>query len=44
MKKQNNKIFEFYKQFKKNKAALVGAYIVLGLIFAAIFAPILYSS
>lgn len=33
------KIKEFYKQYKKNKAALVGAIIVLILIFCAIFAP-----
>lgn len=36
----NEKILEFYKQFKKNRAALVGAYIVLGLIICAIFAPL----
>lgn len=34
-------IFEFYKQYKKNKSALVGAYIVVALIFCAIFAPLL---
>ena len=39
--KNENKILEFYKQFKKNRAALVGAYIVIGLILAAIFAPVL---
>lgn len=37
----NTKILEFYKQFKKNKSALFGAYIVLGLILCAILAPIL---
>lgn len=37
----NTKILEFYKQFKKNKSALFGAYIVLGLILCAIFAPVL---
>lgn len=36
----NEKILEFYKQFKKNRAALVGAYIVLVLIICAIFAPL----
>lgn len=36
-------ILEFYKQYKKNKSALIGAYIVLALIFCAIFAPILSS-
>ncbi len=41
MVQEKNKILEFYKQFKKNRAALVGAYIVIGLILAAIFAPIL---
>ena len=41
MTEEKNKIFEFYKQFKKNRAALVGAYIVIGLILSAIFAPIL---
>ena len=41
MKANENKILEFYKQFKKNKVALVGAYIVIGLILCAIFAPIL---
>jgi ABC-type dipeptide/oligopeptide/nickel transport system permease subunit len=39
--KNDNKILEFYKQFKKNRAALVGAYIVIALILAAIFAPVL---
>jgi len=37
----NEKIMEFYKQFKKNKSALFGAYIVIGLILCAILAPIL---
>ncbi len=36
-------ILEFYKQYKKNKSALVGAYIVFALIFCAIFAPLLTS-
>jgi len=40
----NGKVYEFYKQYKKNKAALVGAYIVLALIFCALFAPILTPS
>ena len=39
--KEENKILEFYKQFKKNKSALFGAYIVLGLILCAILAPVL---
>ncbi len=34
-----NKILEFYKQFKKNKAALIGLYIVIVLISCALFAP-----
>ncbi|AFI04914.1 ABC transporter permease [Helicobacter cetorum] len=33
-------IREFYKQFKKNKSALVGAFIVALLIISAIFAPL----
>jgi ABC-type dipeptide/oligopeptide/nickel transport system permease subunit len=37
----NEKILEFYKQYKKNKAALVGAYIVLALILCALLAPVL---
>ncbi len=36
-----NKILEFYRQFKKNKSALVGLYIVIVLITCAIFAPII---
>ncbi len=36
-------ILEFYKQYKKNKSALVGGYIVFGLIFCAIFAPLITS-
>ncbi|PID48111.1 MAG: diguanylate cyclase [Proteobacteria bacterium] len=36
-----NNIIEFYNQYKKNKSALVGTYIVLILIFCAIFAPLL---
>ncbi len=41
MKKKENKILEFYRQFKKNKSALVGLYIVIVLIICAIFAPYL---
>jgi len=37
----NEKILEFYKQFKKNKSALFGAYIVVGLILCALLAPFL---
>lgn len=37
----DNKFLEFYKQYKKNKSALVGTYIVLVLILCALFAPIL---
>ena len=36
---EENKILEFYKQFKKNKSALVGLYIVVVLISCALFAP-----
>ena len=36
-----NKILEFYKQFRKNRSALVGLYIVVILISCAIFAPVL---
>ncbi len=36
-------ILEFYKQYKKNRSALIGAWIVLALIFFAIFAPFLTS-
>ncbi|MDU9800311.1 ABC transporter permease, partial [Helicobacter pylori] len=32
---------EFIQQFKKNKAAVVGAWIVLLLVVCAIFAPLL---
>ncbi len=39
--KEENKILEFYKQFKKNKSALVGLYIVIVLVSCALFAPIL---
>ncbi len=39
MEKEENKILEFYRQFKKNKSALVGLYIVVILIICAIFAP-----
>jgi len=38
---EENKILEFYKQFKKNKSALVGLYIVAVLIICALFAPAL---
>lgn len=38
---KENKLYEFYKQFKKNKSALFGAYIVIGLILCAILAPVL---
>jgi len=38
---EENKILEFYKQFKKNKSALIGLYIVVVLISFAIFAPFL---
>ena len=38
---EENKILEFYRQFKKNKSALVGLYIVVILIVCAAFAPIL---
>ena len=36
-----NYILNFYKQFSKNKSALVGLYISLALIIFAIFAPII---
>ncbi len=36
-------ILEFYKQYKKNRSALMGAWIVIALIFCAIFAPLLTS-
>jgi len=36
---EENKILEFYKQFKKNKSALIGLYIVVALISCALFAP-----
>jgi ABC-type dipeptide/oligopeptide/nickel transport system permease subunit len=38
---EENKILEFYKQFKKNKSALIGLYVVLMLISLAVFAPFL---
>lgn len=41
MVNEENKILEFYKQFKKNKSALVGLYIVIVLIMCALFAPFL---
>ncbi len=41
MEKEENKILEFYRQFKKNKSALVGLYIVVILIICAIFAPLI---
>lgn len=34
-------ILDFYRQYKKNKSAFVGAWIVFILIFCALFAPIL---
>ncbi len=43
MKNEENKILEFYRQFKKNKSALIGLYIVIVLIFCAIFAPFITS-
>lgn len=36
---KENKILEFYKQFRKNKSALIGFYVVLVLICCALFAP-----
>jgi len=41
MNNKENKILEFYQQFKKNKTALVGLYIITILIFLAIFAPLI---
>jgi ABC-type dipeptide/oligopeptide/nickel transport system permease subunit len=38
---EENKILEFYKQFKKNKSALIGLYVVIMLISLAVFAPFL---
>lgn len=38
---EENKILEFYKQFRKNKSALVGLYIVAILILCALLAPVL---
>ncbi len=38
---EENKILAFYEQFKKNKSALIGFYIVMVLIICAIFAPII---
>lgn len=38
---EENKILEFYRQFKKNKSALIGLYIVIVLIAFALLAPIL---
>lgn len=38
---EENKISEFYRQFKKNKSALVGLYIVVILVVCALLAPIL---
>ncbi|WP_108061142.1 ABC transporter permease [Poseidonibacter lekithochrous] len=36
-----NKVLEFYKQFRKNKSALIGLYIVAILILCALLAPVL---
>lgn len=36
-------ILDFYRQYKKNRSALIGAYIVLALIICAIFAPLITS-
>lgn len=38
---EENKILEFYKQFRKNKSALIGLYIVAILILCALLAPVL---
>lgn len=38
---EESKILGFYKQYRKNKSALVGLYIVIILIFAGLLAPIL---
>jgi len=38
---EENKYLEFYKNFKKNKSALVGLIIIVVLIILAIFAPLL---
>ncbi|MCP4971822.1 MAG: ABC transporter permease subunit [Arcobacter sp.] len=38
---EENKVLEFFKQFKKNKSALVGLIIVMILITCGIFAPLL---
>ncbi|MCJ8326337.1 MAG: ABC transporter permease [Campylobacterales bacterium] len=40
---EENKVLEFYRQFKKNKTALVGLYIVVILFICAIFAPFITS-
>ena len=40
---EENKVLEFYRQFKKNKPALVGLYIVVILFICAIFAPFITS-
>jgi len=37
----DSRIYEFIKQFKKNKSAVVGFFIVISLIILAIFAPII---
>jgi ABC-type microcin C transport system permease subunit YejE len=40
---QNNFSFKKYawQQFKKNKPALISLYILIGLVFIALFAPII---
>jgi ABC-type dipeptide/oligopeptide/nickel transport system permease subunit len=38
---EENKVLEFYRQFKKNKSALVGLVIVAILIICGLFAPII---
>lgn len=38
---EENKILEFYLQFRKNKSALIGLYIVAILILCALLAPVL---
>jgi ABC-type dipeptide/oligopeptide/nickel transport system permease subunit len=40
---KENRVLEFYRQYKKNKSALVGLYIVMILVFCAIFAPYITS-
>lgn len=38
---EENKVLEFYRQFKKNKSALVGLVIVVILVICGVFAPII---